>query len=86
MPSRCWWTSVWVLWPAEIRSAVELTGQQRQDLAGDLGRLAGVEGSSAFHGGSNLIGGVMARIGSKVYDGSVRGQLAALRNKLAVTT
>lgn len=29
-----------------------------------------------------LIGGIVVRIGSRVYDGSVRGQLAALRRKL----
>ena len=32
----------------------------------------------------DLIGGVTARIGSTVYDGSVRGQLAGLRQRLAV--
>jgi len=29
-----------------------------------------------------LVGGVIARIGSTVYDGSVRGQLESLRRKL----
>ncbi len=31
-----------------------------------------------------LIGGVTARVGSKVYDGSVRGRLEKLRQLLAV--
>jgi F-type H+-transporting ATPase subunit delta len=31
----------------------------------------------------SLIGGVVARIGSTVYDGSVRGQLDSLGRKLA---
>ncbi len=30
-----------------------------------------------------LIGGVTAKIGSKVYDGSVRGQLAEMRKRLS---
>jgi F-type H+-transporting ATPase subunit delta len=30
----------------------------------------------------SLIGGVIARIGSTVYDGSVRGQLETLRRRL----
>jgi F-type H+-transporting ATPase subunit delta len=30
-----------------------------------------------------LIGGAVARIGSTVYDGSVRGQLAALERRLS---
>ena len=31
----------------------------------------------------SLIGGVVARIGSTVYDGSVRGQLASLERRLS---
>jgi F-type H+-transporting ATPase subunit delta len=31
----------------------------------------------------SLIGGVVARIGSTVYDGSVRGELAALERRLS---
>jgi F-type H+-transporting ATPase subunit delta len=30
-----------------------------------------------------LIGGVVARVGSTVYDGSVRGQLQGLKERLA---
>jgi F-type H+-transporting ATPase subunit delta len=31
----------------------------------------------------NLLGGVSVRIGSTIYDGSVRGQLESLRRRLA---
>jgi F-type H+-transporting ATPase subunit delta len=31
----------------------------------------------------SLIGGAVARIGSTIYDGSVRGQLAALERRLS---
>jgi F-type H+-transporting ATPase subunit delta len=31
----------------------------------------------------SLIGGVVARVGSTVYDGSVRGQLRAMERRLA---
>jgi F-type H+-transporting ATPase subunit delta len=70
--------------PGEIRSAVELSAEQRQALAGDLGQLAGAQVRLRFAVDPDLIGGVTARLGSTVYDGSVRGQLAALRNRLAV--
>ena len=30
----------------------------------------------------NLIGGIVARIGSTIYDGSVRGQLERIRGEL----
>jgi F-type H+-transporting ATPase subunit delta len=71
--------------PGEIRSAAALSEPERQTLAGELGRLAGAQVRLRFTVDPNLIGGVMARIGSTVYDGSVRGQLAALRTRLAVT-
>jgi F-type H+-transporting ATPase subunit delta len=32
----------------------------------------------------SLIGGLVARIGSTIYDGSVKGQLEALRRRLTV--
>ena len=34
----------------------------------------------------DLLGGVLARIGSTVYDGSVRGQLQQLRRRLTEPT
>jgi F-type H+-transporting ATPase subunit delta len=71
---------------AEVRSAVELTGEQRDDLERDLGKLAESKVRLRFTVDPSLIGGAMARLGSTVYDGSVRGQLAALRNKMAVTS
>lgn len=69
---------------AEVRSAYELNEQQRQDLAAQLDRLAGGKVRMHFSVDPDLIGGATARIGSKVYDGSVRGQLASLRQRLAV--
>ena len=38
-----------------------------------------------FHEDSSLIGGVIVRIGSTVYDGSVRGQLDRLKKQLAAS-
>jgi F-type H+-transporting ATPase subunit delta len=72
--------------PAEIRSATELSEDQRQSLSGELARLAGSQVRLRFTIDPDLIGGATARIGSTVYDGSVRGQLATLRQKLAVTS
>ena len=69
---------------AEVRSATELNPQQREQLAAQLKALAGGELRMKFSVDPDLIGGVTARLGSKVYDGSVRGQLAVLRQRLAV--
>jgi F-type H+-transporting ATPase subunit delta len=35
-----------------------------------------------FHVDENLIGGVVAQIGSTVYDGSIRGRLDRIREQL----
>jgi F-type H+-transporting ATPase subunit delta len=69
---------------AEVRSAAELSEQQRGELEGQLGRLAGARMRMRFLVDQDLIGGVTARIGSKVYDGSVRGQLAVMRTRLTL--
>lgn len=67
---------------AEVQSAFELNDKQQGELADQLGRLAGKRVRLRFAVDLNLIGGVTAHIGSKVYDGSVRGQLADIRDRL----
>ena len=69
---------------AEVTSASELTAQQRERLSAELAKLASSQVRMKFTIDPDLIGGVAARVGSKVYDGSVRGQLAILRQRLAV--
>jgi F-type H+-transporting ATPase subunit delta len=67
---------------ANIVSAAEMTGEQRQRLQSELSRLTGKQVLCEFAVDSGLIGGVLTRIGSTIYDGSVRGQLDALRRQL----
>jgi F-type H+-transporting ATPase subunit delta len=69
---------------AEVRSAVELDNDQQGELSGRLGQLAGAPVRIKFAVDPNLIGGVTARIGSTVYDGSVRGRLAGMRTRLTL--
>jgi F-type H+-transporting ATPase subunit delta len=69
---------------AEVRSAYELNEQQQNEMTTRLSELAGAPMRMRFQVDPDLIGGVSARIGSKVYDGSVRGQLADFRERLAV--
>jgi F-type H+-transporting ATPase subunit delta len=68
---------------ADIRSTTELTDSQRQAIEAQVSRLAGKKAKLKFSTDSNMIGGVVARVGSTVYDGSVRGQLERLRTKLS---
>lgn len=69
---------------AEVKSAFELSAAQRDELSKQLGALAGTQVRMRFEVDPDLIGGVTAKIGSTVYDGSVRGQLAVMRQRLAV--
>lgn len=67
---------------AEITSAVPLDGRQKLELESALSQLAGKRVRCAFSTDDSLIGGVVARIGSTVYDGSVRTQLQSMQQLL----
>jgi F-type H+-transporting ATPase subunit delta len=67
---------------AEVSAAREMGEAQRAALAAKLERLTGKRIRMRFRVDERLIGGVVARIGSTVYDGSVRGQLASLGHRL----
>jgi F-type H+-transporting ATPase subunit delta len=68
---------------ADVASARELTEAQRSALNAQLEKLTGKRIRMRFAVDQTLIGGVVARIGSTVYDGSVRGQLNTLGRRLA---
>jgi F-type H+-transporting ATPase subunit delta len=68
---------------AEVASALPLNDAQRQNLTAHLERVSGKRIRARFGVDGSLIGGVVARIGSTVYDGSVRGQLETLGRRLS---
>ncbi len=67
---------------AEVKSATALNDGEKAAIGGPLARISGKQVRCDFVVDSTLLGGVVARIGSTVYDGSVRGKLAALKGKL----
>ncbi len=67
---------------ADVKSAAPLNDRQQSDLQQELSRLSGKQVRCNFSIDPELIGGVVARIGSTVYDGSVRSQLETLRERL----
>ncbi len=67
----------------DVMSARELTPARRDELLAELGRITGKKPRARFSIREDLIGGVMASVGSTVYDGSIRGQLEALKQRLA---
>jgi F-type H+-transporting ATPase subunit delta len=66
----------------EISSASLLDSSQRSALEDRLSGMAKKKAKAAYTVDPSIIGGVVARVGSVVYDGSVRGQLERLRIKL----
>jgi F-type H+-transporting ATPase subunit delta len=68
---------------AEVSSPSELNEAQRRALDAQLARLTGKRIRMRFSIDPALIGGAVARIGSTVYDGSVRAQLATLERRLS---
>jgi len=68
---------------AEVLSARPLANAQQGALETVISRMTGKTAKLKFSIEPALIAGVVARVGSTVYDGSVRGQLDTLRLKLA---
>jgi F-type H+-transporting ATPase subunit delta len=67
---------------AEVTSARELPESERSELRARLEQLTGKQVSLNFSVDQNIIGGVVTRIGSTVYDGSVKTRLDNLREQL----
>ncbi len=69
---------------AEVSAAQELNHAELDAVSGKLAQITGKQIRMRFTVDPSLIGGVMARVGSTVYDGSVRGRLDSLSKHLLV--
>ncbi|PYV17702.1 MAG: ATP synthase F1 subunit delta [Acidobacteria bacterium] len=67
-----------------VSSAADLSAEERAALAARFREVTGQPLEMEFETDAALIGGLRARIQSRVYDGSVRGHLDAMRERLAV--
>lgn len=67
---------------AEVSSAEPLDQRRSSEIESELSSLTGKRMRLHFAVDPALLGGVVARIGSTVYDGSLRGQLQELRRQL----
>jgi F-type H+-transporting ATPase subunit delta len=67
---------------ADLVTAVPLSAERLQDLERALAAMTGKTLSMNVRVDPSLIGGVVTRIGSVVYDGSVKRQLEKLQEKL----
>jgi len=68
---------------AQVTTARTLPESTRETLRAQLGMMTGRKVRLDFAVDEELIGGVMTRIGSTVYDGSVRTQLQQIKQKMS---
>ncbi len=71
--------------PAEVTTAIPLDDKDRVKLAEHLGAMVGKKVRLKCEVDPSLIGGIVARIGDKLLDGSTRSKLMALKRELVST-
>jgi F-type H+-transporting ATPase subunit delta len=69
----------------EVLYAQDLSAVEQEELRARFSELTGSKVEMKFQQDAKLLGGVQARIGSTVYDGSVQGYLERLRKQLNAT-
>ncbi len=70
---------------AEISSARDLTAPEKQELEARVEQMTGKKVRASYTSDTHLLGGVVVRVGSTIYDGSVRGQLEKVRQELSAS-
>jgi F-type H+-transporting ATPase subunit delta len=68
---------------ARISSVRDLTPQEKQILEKQISAVTGKAIRPSYSRDPELLGGVVVRVGSTIYDGSVRGQLQRIRQQIA---
>jgi F-type H+-transporting ATPase subunit delta len=68
---------------AVVTSATELSAQDLRAITERLEQLTGGKVEAEFRVDPSLIGGVSVRVGDRLIDGSVRGRLERLRDRVA---
>jgi F-type H+-transporting ATPase subunit delta len=68
---------------AQITSARALADAERRTLEAQIAKLTGKKVRAQFGLDSSLLGGAVVRVGSTIYDGSVKGQLERIRQAIS---
>jgi F-type H+-transporting ATPase subunit delta len=68
---------------AEITSARELNQADQRTLEAQMEKLTGKKVRAHFLSDESILGGVILKVGSTIYDGSVRGQLERIKQALS---
>lgn len=67
---------------AVVTSALPLTKEEQETVGSQVTKALGGKGQVTFRVDPNILGGLVVRVGDKVLDGSVSGQLGALGQSL----
>jgi F-type H+-transporting ATPase subunit delta len=67
---------------AVVETATSLPEDLRDEVRAGLARVYGSGLATSFETSADLIGGMRIKVGSDVYDGSVRARLAAIESRL----
>ena len=67
----------------QVTTARPLDADERQGIEQEVAALTGTQVLATYNEDKSLLGGVMVRVGSTVYDGSVKGKLARLKEQLS---
>jgi F-type H+-transporting ATPase subunit delta len=70
---------------AEITSARSLGDAEKREFEAQVGKLTGKKVRAQYGQEASLLGGAVVRIGSTIYDGSVKGQLERIREEISGT-
>jgi F-type H+-transporting ATPase subunit delta len=68
---------------ADIISSRQLSPDEKEGLESQVARVTGKKVRARYETNPELLGGALVRVGSTIYDGSVRGQLQKLKEQLA---
>jgi F-type H+-transporting ATPase subunit delta len=68
---------------AEITSARQLSDSEKRALEAQIATLTGKKVRAHYEQDGHVLGGAVVKIGSTIYDGSVRGQLQKLKEQLS---
>jgi F-type H+-transporting ATPase subunit delta len=67
---------------AEVSSARDLSDAEKKLLEGEITKLTGKRVRARYEQDASLLGGAVVKVGSTIYDGSVKGQLQRIREQL----
>jgi F-type H+-transporting ATPase subunit delta len=68
---------------AEITSARQLSDAEKREFEIQVGKLTGKKVRARYGQDASLLGGAVVRLGSTIYDGSVKGQLERLKEAIS---